>query len=179
MWNTTNVTSGTKNYFARSGLDAFGGTRSRGDALRFASRVPPAIILRAVGAVAREMKVFEEARIVVSAGCHISRISHSWRYGVTNMRSEQDLWQRGEYTISTDQSRLNIDLIHDFISNHSYWGTGRAREVVERSIENSLAFGVYHGDRQVGFARIVTDYATFAWVADVFVVPEHRGGGLS
>ena len=92
---------------------------------------------------------------------------------------EQDSWQRGEYTISTDPSRLDIDLIHDFISNHSYWGSGRSRDVVLRSIENSMAFGVYHRDRQVGFARIVTDYATFAWVADVFVVPEHRGRGLS
>jgi GNAT superfamily N-acetyltransferase len=81
-----------------------------------------------------------------------------------------ELWQRGEYTISTDRDRLDLDLIHDFISNHSYWGAGRAREVVQRSIENSLP---------VGFARIVTDYATFAWVADVFVLPEHRGRGLS
>jgi len=93
--------------------------------------------------------------------------------------SLQDSWQRGEYTISTDPSRLDLDLIHDFISNHSYWGSGRSRDVVLRSIENSMAFGVYHGDGQVGFARIVTDYATFAWVADVFVVPEHRGQGLS
>lgn len=88
-------------------------------------------------------------------------------------------WQRGEYTISTDPSRLDMNLIHDFISNHSYWGRGRARDVVQRSIENSMAFGMYHHDKQVGFARIVTDYATFAWVADVFVVPEHRGRGLS
>src|ERR1041385_7712366 len=93
--------------------------------------------------------------------------------------SDEELWQRGEYTISTDRSRLDIDLIHDFISNHSYWGRGRAREVVQRSIDNSMPFGVYHGDEQVGFARIVTDYATFAWVADVFVVPEHRRRGLS
>lgn len=93
--------------------------------------------------------------------------------------SAAELWQRGDYTISTDRSRLDINLIHDFISNHSYWGKGRAREVVERSIENSLAFGLYHGDQQLGFARIVTDYATFAWVADVFIVPEHRGRGLS
>jgi hypothetical protein len=76
-----------------------------------------------------------------------------------------ELWQRGEYTISTDRDRLDLDLIHDFISNHSYWGTGRAREVVQRSIENSLPFGIYKGEEQVGFARIVTDYATFAWVA--------------
>jgi GNAT superfamily N-acetyltransferase len=90
-----------------------------------------------------------------------------------------DTWQRGEYSISTDRSRLDFGLIHDFISNHSYWGAGRAREVVERSIENSLPFGIYKGAEQVGFARIVTDYATFAWVADVFLVPEHRGQGLS
>lgn len=90
-----------------------------------------------------------------------------------------EMWQRDEYTISTDPSRLDLNLIHDFISNHSYWGKGRAREVVQRSIENSMPFGLYHGDQQVGFARIVTDYATFAWVADVFVVPEHRGRGLS
>ena len=93
--------------------------------------------------------------------------------------SERELWQRDEYTISTDPSRLDINLIHDFISNHSYWGSGRERDVVQRSIENSMVFGLYQGDQQVGFARIVTDYATFAWVADVFVVPEHRGRGLS
>ena len=96
-----------------------------------------------------------------------------------NSSQDTEVWERGEYTISTDRSRLNVDLIHDFISNHSYWGTGRAREVVQRSIDNSLPFGVYKGDEQVGFARIVTDYATFAWVADVFVLPDHRGQGLS
>ncbi len=90
-----------------------------------------------------------------------------------------DTWDQGDYTISTDRSRLDIDLIHRFISNDSYWGKGRAREVVERSIENSLPFGIYKDNEQVGFARIVTDYATFAWVADVFVLPEHRGRGLS
>lgn len=90
-----------------------------------------------------------------------------------------ELWQRGEYAISTNRSRLNLNLIHDFISNHSYWGRGRALEVVQRSIDNSLPFGIYKGDEQVGFARIVTDYATFAWVADVFIVPEQRGHGLS
>lgn len=90
-----------------------------------------------------------------------------------------DIWHRGDYTISTDRSRLNLDVIHDYVSNHSYWGKGRAREVIQRSIDNSLPFGIYKGDEQVGFARIVTDYATFAWVADVFVLPEHRGQSLS
>ena len=96
-----------------------------------------------------------------------------------SLEAVPELWQRGEYTISTDPSRLDINLIHDFISNDSYWGRGRARDVVQRSIENSIVFGVYERDQQVGFARVVTDYATFAWVADVFVVPEHRGRGLS
>ena len=63
------------------------------------------------------------------------------------MSSDEELWQRGDYTISTDRSRLNIDLIHDFISNRSYWGSGRARNVIERSIENSMAFGVYRGEQ--------------------------------
>ena len=94
-------------------------------------------------------------------------------------RPTTESWQHGDYEISTERSRLNIDLIHDFLSNDSYWATGRSREVVARSIENSLTFGIYKGTDQVGFARIVTDYATFAWVADVFVLPEHRGHGLS
>ena len=92
---------------------------------------------------------------------------------------ELSIWQRGDYSISTDRSRLNLELIHDYLSNTAYWATGRSREVVATSIENSLPFGIYQGAAQVGFARIVTDYATFAWVADVFVLPEHRGRGLS
>jgi GNAT superfamily N-acetyltransferase len=88
-------------------------------------------------------------------------------------------WERDGYVISTDRSRLNIDLIHDFLSRTSYWAIDRARDVVQRSIDHSLAFGVYKGNDQVGFARVVTDYATFAWIADVFVLPEHRGQGLS
>ena len=88
-------------------------------------------------------------------------------------------WERGDYLISTDRSRLDVELIHDFLSRTSYWASGRTLEVVQRSIENSLAFGIYMENHQVGFARVVTDYATFAWVADVFVLPEHRGRGLS
>jgi GNAT superfamily N-acetyltransferase len=83
-----------------------------------------------------------------------------------------------EYTISTDRSRLDVDVIHRFLSEESYWARGRAREVTDRSIENSLCFGVYRGTEQVGFARAVTDRATFAWLADVFILPEHRGHGL-
>jgi GNAT superfamily N-acetyltransferase len=87
--------------------------------------------------------------------------------------------QRGDYLISTDRTRLNIELIHEFLSQNTYWAVGRTREVVERSIENSLPFGIYKGDEQVGFGRVVTDYATFAWIADVFILSEHRGQGLS
>lgn len=88
-------------------------------------------------------------------------------------------WERGDYLISTDRSRLNVALIHHFLSEKTYWAQGRTRDVVQRSIDNSLPFGIYKGNDLVGFARIVTDYATFAWIADVFVLPEHRGHGLS
>jgi len=88
-------------------------------------------------------------------------------------------WQRGDYSISTDRLRLDLELIHNYLSNESYWASGRSRDVVERSIENSLPFGIYRDSELVGFARVVTDYATFAWVADVFVLPAHRGRGLS
>ena len=82
-----------------------------------------------------------------------------------------------EYEISTEPARLDIALIHHFLSE-SYWAQGRSREVVERSIRNSLCFGAYVERRQVGFARVVTDRAVFAYLADVFVLPEHRGRGL-
>jgi GNAT superfamily N-acetyltransferase len=87
-------------------------------------------------------------------------------------------WRRGEYSISTDKSRLDLETIHDYLSNTSYWAKGRSRETISRSIENSVAFGIYRGREQVGFARIITDYATFAWVADVFVLENARGQGL-
>ncbi len=86
--------------------------------------------------------------------------------------------RRGEFLVSTDPVRLDIEFIHAFLSN-SYWAAGIPREVVERSIANSLCFGVYEGDRQVGFARVITDYATFAYLADVFIIESHRGRGLS
>ena len=88
-------------------------------------------------------------------------------------------WQRDEYTISTDDDLLDIQIIHDFIANQSYWGKGRKVEVVQRSLDNSLNFGLYQNGQQIGFARIVTDFATFAWVADVFVLEAYRGRGLS
>jgi GNAT superfamily N-acetyltransferase len=92
-------------------------------------------------------------------------------------------WTRDDYLISTDQSLLDLKLIHQWLSTEAYWATGRSLDVVSRATENSLSFGLYQvtspgQHRQAGFARVVTDYATFAWVADVFVLPEHRGSGL-
>lgn len=84
-----------------------------------------------------------------------------------------------QYTISTDPALLNIEIIHDYISTQSYWGMGRSLAVVKKSIENSLPFGIYINNEMIGFARVLTDYATFAWVADVFILKEHRGKGLS
>jgi GNAT superfamily N-acetyltransferase len=87
--------------------------------------------------------------------------------------------RRGEFTISTDNSFLQIETIHKFLSEESYWAKERTREQTERAIENSLSFGVYISDMQIGFARVVSDYATFAYVGDVFILEEFRGQGLS
>jgi len=87
-------------------------------------------------------------------------------------------WHRGNYVISTDNSRLDVAVIYDFLSNDSYWAQARSLELIKRSLENSLNFGLFFGDSQIGFARVVTDYATFAWLCDVFVVDDHRGEGL-
>lgn len=86
-------------------------------------------------------------------------------------------WQRGEFFISTDPGLIDHEAVERFL-RRSYWAAGRDPSVIRRSIRNSLAFGVYKGGRQVGFARVVTDYATFAWLADVFVDEEFRGHGL-
>src|SRR3954451_911364 len=83
-----------------------------------------------------------------------------------------------QYTVSSDPERLDVDMIHGYLSEESYWAKGRARDVTDRAIANSYPFGVYLGDEQVAFARVVTDTVTFAWLADVFVLPEHRGNGL-
>ena len=83
-----------------------------------------------------------------------------------------------QYQISTDRSRLNVTLIHDFLRS-SYWAQGIPRVVVERSIQRSLCFGAFLDRQQVGFARVISDFAVIAYLADVFVVPEHRGRGIS
>jgi GNAT superfamily N-acetyltransferase len=83
-----------------------------------------------------------------------------------------------EFEISCDPARIDISLVHDFLST-SYWAKGRSREVVEISIRNSLCFAAYSSGCQIGFARVITDRAVFAYLADVFVVPEFRARGVS
>ncbi len=80
--------------------------------------------------------------------------------------------------ISTSRSRLDIDLIHNFLSEESYWAQNRTFEQTKKAIENSICFGAYHGERQVGFARVVSDKATFAYLGDVFIVSEYQGRGI-
>jgi GNAT superfamily N-acetyltransferase len=82
------------------------------------------------------------------------------------------------FLFSTDRSRVDIDLVHEFLSRESYWVPGIRREFVERAIEHSICCGVYENERQIAFARVISDCAGFAWLADVFVVAEHRGGGI-
>ena len=88
-------------------------------------------------------------------------------------------WKRGEFTISTDRNRLQIEAIHRFLSEESYWARERTKEQTITAIKNSLSCGVYKGENQIGFARVVTDYATFAYLGDVYILEEFRGRGLS
>ena len=85
-------------------------------------------------------------------------------------------WRKDNYLLSTDKTKIDVNAIHQFLS-HSYWAEGIQMDLVKRSIENSLCFGIYHLEKQIGFARFISDFATFAYLADVFIVPEERGRG--
>jgi GNAT superfamily N-acetyltransferase len=87
--------------------------------------------------------------------------------------------KRDPFLVSTDPSLLDIDVIHHYLSTGSYWAINIPRETVERSLQNSICFGVYHLQQQIGLSRVITDKATFAYLADVFILPEYRGKGLS
>jgi GNAT superfamily N-acetyltransferase len=94
------------------------------------------------------------------------------------------MWARDGFTISTDRAHLDRDLIWRYLHDEAYWSKGIPRELFERSIDSSLTFGLFdgeagHGGTQAGFSRVVTDGATFAWLCDVFVLPEYRGHGLA
>lgn len=86
-------------------------------------------------------------------------------------------WKQGEYTITDRREDLDVGTIHSFL-HESYWAKGIPRSIVERAINNSLCFGLYHNSKLVGFGRAVSDQATFAYLADIFVVPAYRGRGL-
>lgn len=87
-------------------------------------------------------------------------------------------YHRGEFLVTTDRTQQSEELIHQFLAQ-SYWAEGIPRETVARSLRNSLCFALLEGSRQIGFARVVTDYATFAYVADVFILESYRGRGLA
>lgn len=87
-------------------------------------------------------------------------------------------WRQGEFEISTDPHRVDLLLVHEFLTK-SYWAKGVPLETVERSIQGSICFGIFAGEKQVGFARVISDRATFAYLADVFVIGPYRGQGLS
>jgi len=86
-------------------------------------------------------------------------------------------WVKDSFTISTDKDRLDIDVIHGFLET-SYWGASRTRKEIETTIEKSICFGLFHGKRQIGFARLVTDEVVISWLGDVFVIPEFQKKGL-
>jgi GNAT superfamily N-acetyltransferase len=86
---------------------------------------------------------------------------------------------RNNFLISTDKAKLDLPLIHDYLARQSYWAENIPMAVVQQSIENSLTFGIYQQEQQVGYARVITDFATYGYLADVFVLEEFRGRGLS
>jgi GNAT superfamily N-acetyltransferase len=94
------------------------------------------------------------------------------------MHKVQEIRQ-GNYLISTDRQRLDIDYVHDYLCNQSYWAAGIPREIVQKSIQGSFCFGLYYQQNQIGFARVITDQATFGYLADVFIDTNFRGKGLS
>jgi len=87
-------------------------------------------------------------------------------------------WERGEFTIVDRREDLDVDMIHDFLSNFSYWSKGISRETVVKSLGHSLCFGLFKDSQQIGFGRVVSDRTTFAYIADVFVLEDYRGQGL-
>ncbi|ANE52219.1 GNAT family N-acetyltransferase [Flavisolibacter tropicus] len=87
-------------------------------------------------------------------------------------------WIKDDYSITTDKEKIDVDYTHQFLTN-SYWAEGISKPIIEKSIKGSLCFSVFHGEQQVGFARVISDEATFAYLADVFIDPNYRGKGLS
>ena len=89
----------------------------------------------------------------------------------------QEEISKGEYWVTTDNEKLDFDSIHQWITN-SYWANGRTKEAMKKVMDNSLNFGLFHNDKQVGFARVITDYHTFSYLCDVIIDEDYRGRGL-
>jgi RimJ/RimL family protein N-acetyltransferase/GNAT superfamily N-acetyltransferase len=115
-------------------------------------------------------------RVLAKAG--LTFINEADYFGMHVCRYVTTTDQLSAYTISTDPSKLDAGFIQNFLANSSYWAQNRSLAVTQKALANSLCFGVYRDTEQVGLARVVTDYATFAWVCDVFVAEAHRGRGL-
>jgi len=98
---------------------------------------------------------------------------------VREMSERVQHWTREGYEITTDRARIDIDVVHRYLGVESYWAKDIPRDVLERSIRNSMCFVTLHGGETVGFARVISDLATMAYLGDVFVLPAHRGRGLS
>ena len=84
-----------------------------------------------------------------------------------------------DYTLSTDLEKIDLNMVHDYLSNHAYWSLNIPFETLMKAVKNSLNFGVFYKGKQVGYARVISDHATIAYLGDVFILPEHRGKGLS
>jgi GNAT superfamily N-acetyltransferase/uncharacterized damage-inducible protein DinB len=134
------------------------------------------LLLHAIRHLKHHVAFIKEKRQALAAA--LSGFSQSARLAA-KASVPQEVARQGDFLISTDSGLLDVPLIHDFLANRSYWATGRPLEVVRRALENSLCFGLYDRDRQVAFARVVTDQATFAWLCDVFVLEAYQGRGLS
>lgn len=87
-------------------------------------------------------------------------------------------YKREDYLISTDNDLLQVQVVISYLQNEAYWAQGRSQETIQKSIDNSLCFGLYENGTQIGFARVVTDYAIFAYLCDLFIVKSHQGHGL-
>lgn len=95
------------------------------------------------------------------------------------MTKEHFISKNTSYTISTDKKRMDLEMIHHYLSKESYWARNISFEVVKRSVENSLNFGIFHEETQIGYARVISDFATIAYLGDVFILQKYRGKGLS
>jgi len=115
-------------------------------------------------------------RVLEKAG--LTLINEADYFGMHVCRYVTTADRHGAYTLSTDVGKLDAGFIQDFLANSSYWAQNRSLAVTQKALANSLCFGVYSDTEQVGLARVVTDYATFAWVCDVFIAEAHRGHGL-